>query len=248
MASTGAHAAASTAYDALRVIQTTRGPAVMAQLVDVRGETGMPQPQVWTILLKDPEARAGIREFVVASGEIRSERTPLRRLGRDEDKVPLDFARLNLDSAGAFKIAESQAKQMRAGFNSVDYSLQTDTSTGSPVWDLRLFDHMGAPVGDMRVSAVDGKVIQPLRLDADSRLVTESARPTSARTPQPTPDPSATPKPMGGFLGAVSRTAGTVAEQTKDVSIGVVGSVEEFLTGDRTIGREAPRESPTPAR
>ena len=247
MAAASAQAATGTAYDALRAVQATRGPSVMAQLIDVRGETGMPQPQTWTILMKDPEARAGIREFVVASGEIRSERTPLRRVV-GVDRATLDFARLNLDSDGAFKLAESQAKQMRAGFNSVDYALQTDAATGGPVWTLRLFDHMGAPVGGLRVSAVDGKVLQPLQMDADSRLVTESARPTGARTPQPTPDPAAPRKPMGGVLGAISRTAGTVAEQTKDVSIGVVGSVEEFLTGDRTIGREAPLASPTPAR
>jgi len=219
----------------------------MAQLVDVRGETGMPQPQIWTILMKDPEARAGIREFVIASGEIRSERTPLRRAIPEADRATLDFARLNLDSDGAFKLAESQAKQVRAGFNSVDYALQSDPSTGNPIWTLRLFDHMGAPVGDMCVSAVDGKVIQPLRLDADSRLVTESERPTSARTPRPTPDPSAPSKPMGGLLGAISRTAGTAATTTRDTSLDAIGWAQEFLTGDRTIGREDLSASPTPA-
>lgn len=238
----------ATAYDALRAIQSTRGASVMSQLVDVRGETGMPQPQFWTILMKDPEARAGIREFVVASGEIRSERTPLRRLGREESKPVLDFARLNLDSDGAFKLAESQAKLMRAGFHSVDYLLQTDEISGAPVWDIRLFDHMGAPVGDMRISAVDGTLIQPLRLDGDARVITESARPKSARTPKPTPAPEAARQPMGGVLGVVSRTAGTVAERTKDVSIIVAGTVEEVLTGERTIGRDAPTASPTPSR
>ncbi len=220
----------------------------MSQLVEVRGETGMPQPQAWTILMKDPDARSGIREFVVAAGNIRSERTPLRQYIGEENATTLDFARLNLDSDGAFKLAQSQAERVRAGFNSVDYVLRTDASASGPVWDLRLFDHMGAPVGNMRISAVDGKLIQPLRLDADARIITESERPTRARTPAPTPTTEAVRKPMGGVLGFVSRTAGNVAERTKDVSVRVVGTVEEVLTGERTIGREDPVATPTPSR
>jgi hypothetical protein len=249
MAASGAHA--TTAYEALRTIQKTRGQAVMSQLVEVRGETGMPQPQAWTILMKDADARSGIREFVVASSNIRSERTPLRRFSGEENAAVLDFARLNLDSDGAFKVAQSQAERMRAGFNSIDYVLRTDTSTSGPVWDLRLFDHMGAPVGNMRISAVDGKLVQPLRLDADARIITESERPTRARTPEPTPTTPSTEarrKPMGGVLGFVSRTAGNVAESTKDVSVRVVGTVEEVLTGERTIGREDAEATPTPGR
>jgi hypothetical protein len=248
MAAGAAHA--TTAYEALRTIQKTRGQAVMSQLLEVRGETGMPQPQAWTILMKDADARSGIREFIIASADIRSERTPLRQYSGEENTAALDFARLNLDSDGAFKLAQSQAERMRAGFNSVDYVLRTDASTSGPVWDLRLFDHMGAPVGNMRISAVDGKLIQPLQLDADARIITESERPTQARTPEPAsrPGTKAGRKPMGGVLGFVSRTAGNAAERTLDVSVRVVGTVEEVLTGERTIGREDAEATPTPTR
>lgn len=237
---------AATAYEALRTIQKTRGQSVMNQLIEVRGETGTPQPQTWTILMKDPEARSGIREFTVAADDIRSERTPLRRYGGEENAATLDFSKLNLDSDGAFKLAQSQAQRLRVGFNSVDYKLQTDAATTAPVWDLRLFDHMGAPVGNLRISAVDGKLIQPLQLDADARVITESERPKKARTPAPTPSENTERKPMGGVLGFVSRTAGNVAERTRDVSVRVVGTVEEVLTGERTIGREDPANTPAP--
>lgn len=237
---------ASTAYDALRTVQQTRGQSVMNQLIELRGDTGKPQPQSWIVLMNDPAARSGIREFVVSSGDIRSERTPLRRVGSAQPATTLDFSRLNLDSDGAFKLAESQAVRMRVGFNSVNYTLRMNESMGAPEWTLRLVDHMGAPVGSLRVSAVDGKVIQPLQLDPDARVITESARPTRARPPAQDSDPPGERAPMGGVLGAVSRTAGSVAEHTRDVSVRVVGTVEEALTGERTIGRADPSIHPTP--
>lgn len=244
LALTPALVEASTAYDALRSIQATRGQTVMSQLIEVRGETGAPQPQRWTVLMADPTARSGIREFIVARGEIQSERTPLRQFGVDASAPTLDFSRLNLDSDGAFKVAESQAVRTRVGFNSVDYTLRSDES-GAPIWSLRLFDYMGAPVGTLQVSAVDGKIVQPLQLDADARVITESARPRAARTPAP--EPSGEPRELGGVLGFMSRAARTTADGVKNTSVRLVGTVEEVLTGERTIGQGDPHslEEPT---
>ncbi len=59
----------ATAYDALQVVKTAKGEAILKQLIEVRGETGRSQPQAWTILMNDPAARGGIREFVVSGDE-----------------------------------------------------------------------------------------------------------------------------------------------------------------------------------
>ncbi len=249
IALTAGRAPGATAYEALQVLKKNRGDAVLKQLVEVRGETGQPQPQSWTILMADPTARGGIREFVVTGSEIASERTPLRGYADADKLAALDFARLNLDSDGAFKLANQQATDTKLGFHTVDYTLRTDAGDGAPLWVLQLFDYMGAPVGSLKVSAESGKIVRALQVDPDSRQQGGAVRPT------PTPAGAETPTHFkGGVFGFVERTAKNIGTSAKDVGVNVgttvkkttlnaVGTVQEALTGDRTIGTPTPTPS-----
>ncbi len=206
-------ASAETAYQALQVIKAAKGDAVLDQLIEARGESGAPQPQAWTIVMIDSSARGGVREFVIADGAIRSERTPVRGYSGQAGLPPINFSRLNLDSDGAFSVAEKEALDEKVGFNTVDYTLRTDISSGSPQWVVRLFDYMGAPVGTLEVSAENGKLVKGLQIDADARVVDRTAaaqtetvvvrgtdtrdRPTEARETDE----------MGGVFGFVKRRA-----------------------------------------
>jgi hypothetical protein len=240
-----AFAAPATAYSALQTLKQARGDAILKQLVEMRGETGQPQPQSWTILMNDPTARGGVREFVIAGGEIASERTPLRGAGVG-GRPPLDFARLNLDSDGAFKIANSQAANAKVGFHTVDYTLRTDADTGAPLWVMRLFDYMGAPVGKLEVSAESGKIANAFQVDPDAREQQAATKDDS--------EPS-THFP-GGVFGFIERTGKKIGTTAKDVGVSVgqtvkkttlnvAGTVQEVLTGERTVDQdETPKPSP----
>ncbi|MGH8047256.1 MAG: hypothetical protein ACREKL_08415, partial [Chthoniobacterales bacterium] len=210
-----AQARASTAYEALGVLKKARGEEILKQLVEVRGETGEPQPQSWTILMADPTARGGIREFVVTDGEIASERTPVRGYTVGTGAFPvINFGRLNVDSNEVFKVANKQSVEAKVGFHSVDYTLRTNDADGSPMWVLHLFDYMGAPVGTLSVSAENGATIAALRIDPDARQ-----KPVAQVPPRPTPKPkvktgtvvaaapSPTPVFKGGVFGFVERTS-----------------------------------------
>ncbi|MDD5199445.1 MAG: hypothetical protein PHC88_06540 [Terrimicrobiaceae bacterium] len=235
-------APAATAYEALQVIKKNRGDAILKQLVEVRGETGQPQPESWTILMSDPAARAGIREFVVTGKEIASERTPLHGHAGDGRLPVLDFARLNLDSDGAFRLANQQAARTRVGFHTIDYTLRTDDTDGAPMWVLHLFDHMGAPVGTLQVSAESGKVVRALQIDPDARV-----KPTAASQPAATPsssdDGEITTHFPGGVFGFVERSSKQVGRSVKKATLTATGAVQEFLTGERTIGVEEKKRS-----
>lgn len=251
-------AAAETAYEALQVIKADRGDAILNELVEARGDTGNPQPQSWTIAMIDPSARKGIREFVISGGAIRSERTPVRGYDGLNRLPPINFTRLNLDSDGAFAVAEKEAQRQKVGFNSVDYSLRTDVSSGSPTWVVRLFDYMGAPVGTLEVSAESGKLAKSLRLDPDGRVAGADDRQSVEPAPQrtvveeetvvvtkrndgyreaPPSERTAAPQrePMGGVFGFVQRRAEYDANKVKNVTLSTAGSIQKFLTGRDTV-------------
>jgi hypothetical protein len=245
-------AEAATAYEALQVVKKARGDGILKQLVEVQGETGQPQPQSWTILMSDPAARGGIREFVVTGGEIASERTPVRGYAAGTGGFPaLNFSRLNLDSDGAFKVANMQATNARLGFHTVDYTLRMNDADSAPMWVLHLFDYMGAPVGTLEVSAESGKVVSKLQIDPDARQ-----KPVVQATPgkpQPANGEAAEPATHfpGGVFGFVERTSKNVGTKVKDTSINVgnavkkttlnvAGTVQEALTGERTIDQDKP--------
>ncbi len=241
-------APATTAYEALGVIKQNRGEAILKQLIQVRGETGQPQPQSWTILMNDPAARAGIREFIVTGADITSERTPLRGYAAEGRLPALDFARLNLDSDGAFKLANQQANRLKIGFHTVEYTLRTNDADGGPLWVLHLFDHMGAPVGTMQVSAESGKIVRGLQLDPDARekpaVVTVPPGPAPAPVVETTvtttddDDENIPTHFKGGVFGFVEKTSKKVGRVVKRGTLNAVGTVQETFTGERTVGTD----------
>lgn len=155
LAATCAVHAADTAYSALRVVGKREGQETLNRVVELRGLRGAPDPQVWKIVLDDPRARGGVREVEVQKGKIIGERTPTsRNLG-----TPMNFNQLNLDSEGAFTVANQEAQKANVPFDRVDYTLKSGTNGGAPVWNLELFDGRNGRVGMLTIAADSGTVL-----------------------------------------------------------------------------------------
>jgi hypothetical protein len=172
--SPGFVSAQDTAYKALRTIGAQRGEKALNQVIAISGQSGRPQPVDWQIALDDPTARGGVREFDIVSGKISSERTPVR--SSQVRSTPIDLTKLNLDSDGAFHLAEQEASRNQVGFDSVNYQLAADSATGRPVWTLEIFDYEQRPVGTVQIAASNGTLIsstnwvpQPADVDARQR-------------------------------------------------------------------------------
>ena len=147
--------AADTAYSALRVLGKRDGQDVLNHVVEVRGRDGMPQPGVWKVLIDDPRARGGVREVEVQRGKIVSERTPTSHgVGS-----AMNFNQLNLDSEGAFTVANQEAQKTNVLFDHVDYLLRAGTGGGVPVWQLDLSDGKNGRVGSVEIAADSGTVL-----------------------------------------------------------------------------------------
>lgn len=154
--------AADTAYSALRVLGKRDGQEVLNHVVELRGRDGTPQPATWKILIDDPRARGGVRELEVQHGKIVSERTPTSHAMNS----PMNFNQLNLDSEGAFTIANQEAQKTSVPFDHIDYLLKAGTGGGAPVWQLELFDGKNGRVASMDVAADSGSI---LRKNFDTR-------------------------------------------------------------------------------
>jgi hypothetical protein len=223
MLAVSARAEGGTAYLAVKAAQ--KGTNISADLVEVTGERGEPQPQEWKVILRDPGARGGIREIIASGDVVVSQRTPLRGYSDLISQSPIVLTRLNLDSDRAFDIANKQAIAKRVGFSWVDYTLRASAVGGSPMWILRLYNNMGSQVGVIQISAENGSVISPLE-----------PAPLPPTEPTEQFSDSQTGRTVGGFLGRVGGTLGGIANGVKNTTLRTVGSVQEFFTGERTIG------------
>ena len=202
-----------------------KGADSSARLIEVTGERGEPQPQEWKVILSDPAARGGIREIVASGDVIVSQRTPVKGYTGVGSEPSIALARLNVDSDRAFEIANKQAVARRIGFSWVDYTLRANADGGAPMWILRLQNNMGSKVGVVQISAENGSVVVPL----------EVSEPPSPEPSEQVSD-SSNGRSVGGFIGRVGGTLGNVGNAVKDTTLRTVGSVQEFLTGERTIG------------
>jgi len=192
-----------------------------ARAVEIRGERGDPQPKEWVFLLSDPKARGGVRELTIVDGRITAERTPLRGMADVSGLEPLDRSSLRFDADRVFSTVHREATNNEIGFEWLDYTLRTDPQSQAPVWDVKLYDHMGAQVGSIGISATGGSVVRPMK-----------ASPVARARPGSTPAESG----LGGLAGDVSTAAGRAAKDTKDSTLRFIGSLQEVFTGERTIG------------
>ncbi len=147
--------AADSAYSALRILGKESGEDTLKRVVEVRGRNGTPVPAVWKVVLTDSKTRGGLREVEIQRGKILSERTPV---GRPLGAV-MNFGQLNLDSEGAFTIANQQAQKAGIAFNRVDYLLKSGTNGGAPVWDLQLSDSSSGNKASLQIAADTGTVL-----------------------------------------------------------------------------------------
>ena len=219
-----AAAAQLPAYEALRTIGREKGDTLLRSIVEMRGSSGAPQPSEWLVSLRDPAARSGLREFVVGSKGIRSERTPV--VGTVGSASAMSASSLNLDSTGAFNTANKEAAKAKLGFDTLSYVLKN--RKGTPAWTVRLFDSTGLEVGMLEISAKDGLIVTPLRRP----VITPAAG--SSPAPVTGPSSSSTNNPWiegGGLVGHSKRWGQNAWRTTSETAVRVGDSISAFFVG-----------------
>jgi len=95
-------------------------------------------------------------EIEVQRGKIISERTPTNRSG---GAAAMNFNQLNLDSDGAFTIADQEMQKHNLPFDHVDYVLRSPGASTPPVWSLELFDGPNGRIAKLELAADTGAVL-----------------------------------------------------------------------------------------
>jgi hypothetical protein len=211
-----------TAYEALLSVRREKGNTILSNIVEMRGVDGDPQPVQWTLLFSDTNARSGVREFVVGSKGVISERAPVRPDRPAGSISTMAASSLKLDSSGAFTTVNKKAIESKVGFSAVSYHLKNQQ--GVPVWNLRLFDVKRGEVASMDVSSQDGSIVSPLHQTpgavAAPPASPEDERPLSERWVE-----------GGGLVGHVTRWSERTWDAATNNAAAIGQSVQSFFVG-----------------
>lgn len=158
-----------TAYDALRTISGQLGKPALNHVISISGSNGDPQPQTWTVTLEDPQAPTGTREVVVSNGRIVSDHASDRAVIGSARNSTIKTSKLNLDSSGAFQVANRVADRSAARFDTASYTLRTD-ERGEPIWVITLHGVNGQPVGTIHINCNRGNVVRTEGLFAGATM------------------------------------------------------------------------------
>jgi hypothetical protein len=144
-----------TAYDALRTVGTQLNRDFVNRVISVSGVDGNPQPAMWKIRLDDKSQSGKVREVVVTNGRIVSQR--MRPAVGSANTATVDPAKLNLDSSGAYEVANRTADSSHVPFALVSYTLRADERR-NPTWIVTLQNQNRHSLGTIYIGANKGTV------------------------------------------------------------------------------------------
>jgi hypothetical protein len=166
--------AGDTAYDALRAVGSRFGMESQTRLVEISGKGGRPQPALWQVQIEDPSGRGGQLQVNVQRGVVAGQ----GRAAGGAAVGRLNLATIQLDSDGAFAIANAEAIRCEISFDRLNYQLKLEG--GFPVWRVELLDGPSALVGSLKIAADTGNVIErspQLALSEDDRKDSKWSKP-----------------------------------------------------------------------
>jgi len=131
-----------------------------AQVIEMRGKEGQPQPVHWNILTYDRQSPVYLRALEIRSGRVDDEGESHAFYPSRLPDGRFDLMRLRIDSPVAFEILGLQAGKAGIGFDSVDYLLYCRPFDSEPVWRLTAVDRSGRLAGIVDLSGESGSVLR----------------------------------------------------------------------------------------
>lgn len=148
-------ARSATALDAMKLLP--KGEA--KKLARIEAREGTPEPERWYLITHDEVSESGLREYVVAGGEL----VASRRLSQFADNVQAEDVIggdvVKFDSDKAARLVQLFAAANDVTVAAVHYQLRKAGAEAVPLWTLVCVGASGQEIGRVIVSATRGNVI-----------------------------------------------------------------------------------------
>jgi hypothetical protein len=128
-------------------------------LVRIEAYDGSPLPERWHFLIHDPNTPSGVREYVVAGGELVVARGISQFADRLKQTDVIGNQALKIDSDKLARLAKEYGAVNEITVAKVSYHLHKRPETAEPVWRVNCYDHMGKAIGALVVTASGGTVV-----------------------------------------------------------------------------------------
>jgi hypothetical protein len=211
--STFSFAGNSTALAALKLLPKDAAK----RLVRIEARDGAPWPERWYFLVHDAALPLGLREFAVADGAMKANRSlsQFADMLKAEDVIGADAVKIDSDAVSAIAARYTVANGMRMG--ALNYELGKYGEGSVPAWRIGVENPAGDPLGILIINARTGSVERhdgfdkkPLEATVPPKLAKPTPSPAPATevrspvvirrtTPAPTPKPNAL-KRIGGSV------------------------------------------------
>ena len=150
------------AFKASIKLEDRYGSGPLANLVEMRGDGGQPQPTEWWFTVHNKTSKYLMHTFWVGMDRITDEGDSGEYYPKNPPSGFFNPARLKLDSSDAFTIAEKAAKKAGVGFDWIDYRLRCREFSDEPVWILKMYNKWRQLAGSVAISAHTGTVLRTI--------------------------------------------------------------------------------------
>ncbi len=128
------------------------------RLARIEAREGAPWPERWYLLVHDPAAEFGLREYVVADGALTASRTLSQFADglKPSDVIGGDAVKFDSDAVASLAARFPMANGAR--FGSVNYELGKYGENDAPAWRATVMNEKGDPLGVLIITAQKGVV------------------------------------------------------------------------------------------
>jgi hypothetical protein len=130
-----------------------------ANVARIVGRDGTPVPQRWYFVTYDAAELSGVREFVVAEGELVAARPMSQFAAQAAAADVIGMAEVKVDSKRAGEIAADYARVNNTPLGTLNYELAREGLGAAPVWKVTCLDAAGRQLGVVALTATRGAVV-----------------------------------------------------------------------------------------
>ncbi len=128
------------------------------RLARIEAREGEPWPERWYFLVHDPAVPLGLREYAVAEGALKANRTLSQFADSLKASDVIGAGAIRIDSDAVAKLAGQYAMANGARLGALNYELGKYGTGGAPAWRATVLDAKGDLLGVLIILAQTGAV------------------------------------------------------------------------------------------